>query len=124
MTVVGLATSAVGLWVAFRNVHWLQVRAALEWASWPWLALFAALNASTMITRALQLQSLTRRKGGAGARFGPCWRAVTVGMLAQTVLPVHLGEAARVVAIVKDGEVPAPEAVGVRAVRRVQRLVA
>jgi len=56
--------------------------------------------------------------------FGACYRAVTVGMLAQTILPARLGEAARVVAIAKEGDVPAPHAVGAIALGRVLDLVA
>jgi uncharacterized membrane protein YbhN (UPF0104 family) len=124
MSLVGILTSALGLYVAFRRVHWLDVRAALAAAEWPWLVVFALLNASTMLTRAVQLMALARKQNGARPALGACYRAVTVGMLAQTILPARLGEAARVVAIVKDGDVPAPHAVGAIALGRVLDLVA
>lgn len=135
MTLLGLVFSALGLVVAFARVrlhpfavearvHWPELSRALFTARWPWLALFVALNASTMITRAFQLQTLVRDRKGNRPRFAACWRAVTVGMLAQTILPARLGEAARVVAIVKDGDVAAPEAVGAAALGRVMDLVA
>ena len=124
MSLAGVATSLAGLWVAFRKVHWLDVRSALIAARWAWLIAFALLNASTMVTRALQLMALARRENGERPAFGACYRAVTVGMLAQTILPARLGEAARVVAIVKDGDVPAPHAVGAIALGRVLDLVA
>jgi uncharacterized protein (TIRG00374 family) len=124
MSLVGVATSALGLYIAFRRVHWLDVRSALASARWAWLIAFALLNASTMVTRALQLMALARKKNGERPALGACYRAVTVGMLAQTILPARLGEAARVVAIVKDGDVPAPHAVGAIALGRVLDLVA
>src|SRR5262249_35174492 len=71
------------------------------------------------LIRALQLQALARRRGGGRPGIGPSWRAVTIGMLAQTILPARLGEAARGIAIVKDGDVAAPEAVGAIAPGRV-----
>ena len=124
MSLVGVLTSALGLYVAFRRVHWLDVKSAMVSARWAWLIAFALLNASTMLTRALQLQALARKKDGGRPALGASYRAVTVGMLAQTILPARLGEAARVVAIVKDGDVPAPHAVGAIALGRVLDLVA
>jgi hypothetical protein len=135
MAALGVVVSVMGLMVAFARVRlhplslearvgWPELRAALLSADWRWLMLFVALNASTMVTRAFQLQALVRRKDGARPRWGACWRACTVGMLAQTILPARLGEAARVVAIVKDGDVPAPQAVGATVLGRVMDLVA
>jgi glycosyltransferase 2 family protein len=135
VTLLGLVVSALGLLVAFwrvhlapfsvePRVHWPDLRAAFATARWPWLAAYAALNATTLVTRALQLQALARRKDGGRPGLGPSWRAVTVGMLAQTILPARLGEAARAVAIIKDGDVPAPVAVGALALGRVLDLVA
>jgi uncharacterized membrane protein YbhN (UPF0104 family) len=135
MGALGILFSALGLVAAFARVrlhpfaveprvHGPELWRALASARWPWLLLYVALNASTMVTRALQLQSLTRTREAKAPRLAACWRAVTIGMLAQTILPARLGEAARVVAIVKDGNVPAPEAVGATALGRAMDLVA
>ncbi len=135
MTLLGLMMSAAGLLVAFARVrlhpwsvearvHWPALKAAFASARVGGLIAYAALNLSTLVWRALQLQALARRRDGGQPALGASWRAVTVGMLAQTILPARLGEAARVVAIVKDGEVAAPEAVGAIALGRVLDLVA
>src|SRR5436305_12713780 len=98
MAVLGVVVSALGLLVAFARVrfhplslearvHGPELRAALLSADWRWLLLFVALNASTMATRAFQLQALVRRRDGARPRWGAGWRGCTVGMLAQTILP-------------------------------------
>src|SRR5256885_16419477 len=95
MAALGVVVSALGLLVAFARVrfhplslearvHWPELKAALLSADWRWLLLFVALNASTMATRAFQLQALVRRRDGGRPRRGPRRRACTVGMPAPT----------------------------------------
>ena len=135
MSLVGVAVSLLGLFVAFGQLHlrplsieprvpWSQLWRALGGARWQWLGAYAVLNAFTLLLRAQQLQALARTRDDRPPSLSASWRAVTLGMLAQTLLPARLGEAVRAMAIARDGQVAAPVAVGAIILGRVLDLVA
>ena len=136
MALVGAAVSALGLLFAFWHVHLLggvrlvprmhlhELRAALGGVQPLWLMAFAALNVTTLILRAFQTQALVRRLDGTAPRWYACWQAVTVGMMAQNILPARLSEAARVVALVRADDVRASTVTGAVVLGRVLDLVA
>ncbi len=135
LTLAGFVVSALGLLVAFGRVrlHPFSLDGAHSLAGAAGGVRLGALAVARGLRRAQLLDDVHPRApaSGAGAaarrpaaRFGPAWRAVTLGMLAQTILPARLGEAARAFVIIKDGDVPAPNAVGALALGRVLDLVA
>lgn len=135
MTALGVVASVTGLVFAFGRlrlrplgieprISMAALRAAFAGARWAWLGAYAIVNFATLGWRAIQLQALARRRDGGRPLLGACWRAVTVGMLAQTILPARLGEAARVIALVKDGDVSAAGATGATVLGRVIDLAA
>lgn len=132
----GLVVSALGVVLAFwrvrldggvhlqARVHPHELLAALRGVSPPWLCAFAALNVSTLILRAFQTQALVRRRDGTAPRWYACWQAVTIGMMAQNILPARLSEAARVMAIVRADDARASTATGALVLGRILDLVA
>jgi uncharacterized protein (TIRG00374 family) len=133
---LGVVVSGLGLLFAFWRVHLVgglhieprvhvgELKAALAGVQPLWLLLFAALNVTTLVLRAFQTQALVRRPDNTAPRWYACWQAVTVGMMAQNLLPARLSEAARVVALVRADDVRASTVTGAVVFGRVLDLVA
>lgn len=121
---VGAAVSALALWLAFRHVDSAELWRALRAAKPGWLAGFAALGVGSWGPRALQLRTLARRRDGAPPRYWACWHAIAAAMVAQNLLPARLGEAARVVALARAGDVAPSVATGAVVLGRVLDLPA
>lgn len=133
---LGLLVSGAALLVTFTDVQlaggltlrprvgWAELSAALGGARVPWLAGYAALNVASLAVRALQLRALARRRDGEAPRASATWHAVSIGMLAQNLLPARLGEAARVVALMKADDVAPGQAAAAAVLARVLDLVA
>jgi uncharacterized membrane protein YbhN (UPF0104 family) len=119
MAMLGLAVSALALWLSFRNLTFREVWSAMRDARLGWLAAFAALGLGSWLPRAWQLRALARTRDDAPPSLAACWHAVGVAMLAQNVLPARIGEAARVVALARAGEVPPARAAGAVVLGRV-----
>jgi uncharacterized membrane protein YbhN (UPF0104 family) len=136
LTAFGVAVSALGVVLAFWHVrfagglhlvprvHLHELWSALRGVDPAWLCAFAALNISTLVLRAFQTQALVRRRDGGAPRWYACWQAVTVGMMAQNILPARLSEAARVVALVHADRVRASTVTGALVLGRILDLVA
>jgi uncharacterized protein (TIRG00374 family) len=137
LAIGGLIVSALALLFAFaRVVHtdggwrlrpitgWAELRAALLSANPGWLAGFVFFNLATLFPRALQLSALARRRDDRAPSFAAAWHAVALGFLAQNLLPARLGEAARVVGLVRAGNVPPAGAVAACVLGRVLDLIA
>jgi uncharacterized membrane protein YbhN (UPF0104 family) len=121
---VGAGVSALALWLAFRHVEGAELWRALRAAKPGWLVGFAALGVGSWGPRALQLRALARRRDGQPPRFWACWHAIGAAMLVQNVLPARVGEAARVVALARAGEVAPSVATGAVVLGRVLDLPA
>lgn len=116
----GVAIGALALGLTFARVGWAggptialrfslaELRGALARTDGAWLAAALAANAASIPLRGLQLQALARRADGSAPRYGPCARAVAVGLLAHHLLPARLGEAARALVLTREGSISLP----------------
>lgn len=102
---VGLAISAVLLWLAFRGVNWSEVGAILRRAN-VWLVIAAVTVATTIFPlRAIRwrpiLESVSPR-----LPFAPLWHGTAIGMMANNVLPARIGELVRAYVLSRETTVP------------------
>ncbi|HVM95813.1 MAG TPA: flippase-like domain-containing protein, partial [Candidatus Acidoferrales bacterium] len=90
---LSVAVSALCLFLAFRNVPFAELTAALDRFDTRWLVPAFLLSITLMVFRVwrwqLELQLLER------ISFGRLWPVTAVSYMAITLLPVHLGEVVR-----------------------------
>ncbi len=91
---VGLAITAVCLWLALRDVDFGQVGQAIAQANW-FLLLAVSVPAYllTMYVRALRWRYLTDPVHPIGT--GPLFRSTAVGFMANNLIPLRIGEVVR-----------------------------
>jgi uncharacterized protein (TIRG00374 family) len=90
---VGLAVSAVALWLVFGSVDLDEVGAVLGRATPIWLAAMIGFQCLDVLIRAVRWQRLLAPVSA--VRFGAVLDALLVGYLANNVLPARLGELVR-----------------------------
>ncbi|HEX2201954.1 MAG TPA: lysylphosphatidylglycerol synthase transmembrane domain-containing protein [Longimicrobium sp.] len=116
--VVGIAATAVFLWLALRGVDWAEVVAHLRDADPLLLAAAVLVSTVGMHIRALRWKPLL-----APVAPGVAWRpriaAVCIGFGANNVFPARLGEFARAWVLSRQAAVPLPAAFASLALERV-----
>ncbi|HLF28849.1 MAG TPA: lysylphosphatidylglycerol synthase transmembrane domain-containing protein [Anaerolineae bacterium] len=105
---IGLAVSAVALWLAFREVDWDSLGQALRNANYLWLIPSALALLAAMAARAERWRWLLG--GRERVSFGQAFRALSIGYLVTNVFPFRLGEVVRPVVVSRGGKVPAMQA--------------
>src|SRR5579862_869896 len=91
---VGILASAGFLYLAVRNIPAAHIWRAIEHANLSMLVAAVGLVIVANVARALRWMALF---GGAeGIRFRPVFGSMTVGYLANNVLPARLGEVVRI----------------------------
>jgi uncharacterized protein (TIRG00374 family) len=114
--VAGLAVSLLFSYLAVRDVDFEVFADALSESSYWWIApSLAALGASVAI-RVVRWRYLFRPETRPPAR--PALRALLVGELFNTMVPMRAGELARVVVIHRETRTSRPEALGTVVVER------
>ena len=133
--IVGALVSALALALAFvrvsttptwhleAKVAWADLVRAMKSASPWWLLVFTVFNALSLLPRAFELRALARRRDGAPPSLKACWHAQAVGQLAQNLLPARMGEAARVVTLVRADDISPVTAVAAAVLGRVLDLI-
>ena len=96
---IGIALSAIFLWLAARDVDLGQIRSALATADLRWAALVLALLAGFCVAKAWRWSMLLGLPTGPGT--AALTRAVLVGYAATSLLPLQLGEVVRAWAATK-----------------------
>ena len=89
--IIALSVALLALFLRGANlsVVWTEMKLADNWL----IALSALITLATMALRALRWQYLLAPLGH--ARFGPAFRATTIGFAASAVLPARAGEVIR-----------------------------
>lgn len=90
---IGLALSAICLFLVFRKVDWTKLVAALGSLQWSWLALAIGVFLTTFIIRTLRWQLLLAPAGHVPTK--KLGQVLMVGYMANNVLPARLGELVR-----------------------------
>lgn len=117
--VLGLALSALLIWLAFRKTPFGDVWHHIE--SMHVLPMLAAVVLATLpfALRVPRWSLLLRRPDGGEIPAVKLWHAIAIGFAANNVLPLRLGEVLRMGAISRLAPVPFPSALASVAVERV-----
>jgi len=99
---LGLGVSAVCLWLAFRQVPFAALGAALSQASYGWLVPAIGLHLLAVWVRAARWETLLGARGILADAF---W-AQSVGFLFTNAFPLRMGEPARVVTLAGRSRLP------------------
>lgn len=95
---IGVIVGSAALWLMFRGVNRVELQAALKGVD-PWLTLVAlALNVGAMLVMIVRWQVFLAATGQP-VPFGPAFRAMVVGQMANILVPFRLGEVVRVHAL-------------------------
>jgi uncharacterized membrane protein YbhN (UPF0104 family) len=114
--VLGLALTALFLWLAARNVDFLELRLVLSAARWRWLLVMAALALSDIFIRALRWRLLLSQ--AVSAPLSLLFRLQAVGLAVNNVLFARLGELARAALAARELRLPLPTTLASVAVER------
>ncbi len=98
---LGVGLSAAGLWWALHGVPWHDVTARLGDANVPLLLLCAVAATGIFPLRAIRW-GVILDPVAPKLPFGPLWRAVAIGMMANNVLPARAGELARAYSLTRE----------------------
>ena len=105
---IGLAVSAVALWLAFNQVNWEELGRALREADYVWMIPSAIAMLAAIGARAERWRWLLG--GRERVPWARAFRAVSIGYLITNVFPFRLGEVVRPVVISRGGKVSAMQA--------------
>jgi uncharacterized protein (TIRG00374 family) len=117
---IGVAISAICLAIAFRSVELRGLRDVLVGAHYWWLMAYPVLALALNFTRAEIWRIMLRKR----ARISETFWAYCVGALVNNVLPLRLGEGARVAVLAVHARIPVAEVAAAAAIERVLDLVA
>lgn len=100
-SVLGVTLSAGLLVWALRDVSPAEVADQLSRAN-PWLFLLATICATLVFPVRAARWRIILEPVASGVPFGPLWRSVAIGMMANNVLPARAGELARAYALTRE----------------------
>ncbi|MEP6835280.1 MAG: lysylphosphatidylglycerol synthase transmembrane domain-containing protein [Gemmatimonas sp.] len=98
---VGIALSALLLWLTLRGVAFRDVWTVLRTSNLPLFILGTAVVTCIFPLRARRWQPILEPVAGR-IPFGPLWRSTAIGMMANNVLPLRAGEVARAYALTRQ----------------------
>ena len=98
---LGLAVSAVLLWLAFRHVEWDKVVTGLREANLGLMLLSAAVATCIFPLRALRWRAILDPVA-TNIPFSKLWRSTAIGMMINNVVPARAGEIARAYALSRE----------------------
>jgi len=119
--VIGLVLSILFLYLALRNVHWGEV-----WDSWRSARLALLLAGTVMLVGSWVISAVRWRLllfQVQGLRVRDTFAYITIGYLANTVLPLRLGDLARASLIGRKKQAGISRALGSMALERVMDLL-
>lgn len=117
---IGVAVSALALWVAFRAVPLEALLDSLRSANYWWLAAYPPLALALNVIRGEIWRRLLSKRATTSEAF---W-AYTIGFLVNNVMPFRMGEAARVVALSTKRKIPVVEVAAAAGLERLCDLAA
>jgi uncharacterized protein (TIRG00374 family) len=117
---VASVVSGVALWLAARDANLAGLRGALAGARFVWLLPYPAVCIVLNIVRG----EIWRRLLGGRVTSAEAFWAYTIGFVANNVLPLRLGEAARVVVLAKRRQLPVVEVAAAAGLERLLDMVA
>ncbi len=94
---LGILLSVVFAGLAFYGIDWRKTGLALRAVRWPYLSVAFVLMWAGFAWRTVRWKRLldVGRPPGDAIRFGDCFSVMTVGYMANNILPARIGEVAR-----------------------------
>ena len=92
---LGLAITALCFWWAVRGVHWGEFGRALTSVNLPLLLVVIVLATATFPLRMIRWRVMLRGAGDSPIGWPTLWHAVSIGFMANNLLPARAGEFAR-----------------------------
>jgi uncharacterized protein (TIRG00374 family) len=92
---VGIALSAVALWLAMRRTSFDEVGTALAGIRWGWLPVMASLKLLVLVIKDIRWRVELEAMAGPRTLVG-VFRAISLGYFGNVLLPFRLGELMRV----------------------------
>ncbi|HBD10151.1 MAG TPA: hypothetical protein DCZ69_18005 [Syntrophobacteraceae bacterium] len=117
---LGITISVVCLWLAVRNVPFSDLATALTGARCVWLALAVLVLLLAIIARAKLWATLL----GGGVRLADSFWSEGIGYLFTNVLPLRMGEPARVFVMAKRSGLPIVQVATTAAIERLLDVIA
>lgn len=99
--IIGIALSALLLWLTLRGVEFRDVWSVLRGSNLPLFLIGTVVATCIFPLRARRWQPILEPVAGR-IPFGPLWRATAIGMMANNVLPLRAGEVARAYALTRQ----------------------
>lgn len=96
---LGIACSALFLYLAFRNVQWTELRAVLHAVDWRYLLLASAVFILKQVVRSLRWRVLLAPLGSIKGK--EAFAYLNIGLMANNLLPLRAGEIIRTVLLGK-----------------------
>lgn len=96
---LGVAISVLFLWWALKDVSFTEVWRQAAGAHLGLIGLAVVMATATFVIRIFRWRLILRGEGGALVATLPMWHAITIGFMANNVLPLRAGEVLRAVAI-------------------------
>ncbi len=117
---IGLALSAVCIYLAVRGLSPQTLKAALSASQWEWVVLAVAVVVVSGVLKAIRWRALffPQRMG-----LGKVWRVLMIGQMLNVVLPARAGEIGRIFLIGETGEVHRAKALSTVVVEKTVDLV-
>ncbi|HYR06961.1 MAG TPA: lysylphosphatidylglycerol synthase transmembrane domain-containing protein [Longimicrobium sp.] len=103
--VVGIAATVFFLWLALRNVDWVDVATHVRNANWLLLGAAVLISTLGMHIRAMRWKPLLEPVAP-NIPFRPRIAAVFIGFGANNVFPARLGEFARTWVVAREAKIP------------------
>ena len=115
----GIAVSAACLWIAFRRVELADLMASFRLADFRWLILYPLFATGLNLIRSEIWRLLLRKRVSVADAF---W-GYSVGFLVNNVMPLRVGEAARIGVLARKRKLPILEVAAAAGIERVLDLL-
>ncbi len=113
--VAGVALSAAFLWIAFRRVELADLLASFRLADFRWLIVYPVFATALNLIRSEIWRLLLRKRVTVADAF---W-GYSIGFLVNNVMPLRVGEAARIAVLARKRQLPLVEVAAAAGIERV-----
>ncbi|MBI4369424.1 MAG: flippase-like domain-containing protein [Elusimicrobia bacterium] len=97
--IISVALGVLFLWLALRRMPWSDLRGQIAELAWWRPVLMAAMMMAGMLFRGFRMSWII---SGQWRYWAPCARAMTIGLGANAVIPLRVGEGIKVFYLVKN----------------------
>jgi uncharacterized protein (TIRG00374 family) len=103
---IGVALSALFLWIAVRGIAWSELSRSLADADYRWIPAMAVVGVYALLARTQRWRLLLDQATGTELPMSPVFSANAIGFMANMLLPLRAGEIARPVLLSRRMRIP------------------